>query len=179
MDPTLENLNTGHEDSLNDDDDEIFLSDDDNLAYLAAEGLLPGFDPSASSLLNLGGVTRAARAPKKTRNFQGALAAVVRDYFAESPVYDEKDLERRLRVPRPIFNKIYSALHGSGDFVIKKDALINEGIHPLVRMTNCMRVLENGTSGDSLDEYTRMSEEFSEEFLPWCARKIWRRTSEV
>jgi len=53
------------------------------------------------------------RRPNKHRDFRSDLRAILRDYFGldgSPPVYDEADFERRFRVPRSVFLRIYHAV---------------------------------------------------------------------
>jgi len=53
------------------------------------------------------------RRPNMRRNFRSGLRAILRDYFGlnrEPPVYTEGDFERRFRVPRSVFLRIYNAV---------------------------------------------------------------------
>jgi len=53
------------------------------------------------------------RRPNKRRNFRSGLRAILRDYFGlngDPPVYFEGDFERRFRVPRSVFLRIYKAV---------------------------------------------------------------------
>jgi hypothetical protein len=69
------------------------------------------------------GGSREGRAPNKLRDFAGAYAKIVKDYFSgRESVYDEKDFERRFRMPRRVFFTIHDRLMGKDPFVQKKDA---------------------------------------------------------
>jgi len=53
------------------------------------------------------------RRPIKPRNFFSGLRAILRDSFGlnrEPPVFNEGDFERRFRVPRSVFLRIYNAV---------------------------------------------------------------------
>lgn len=50
------------------------------------------------------------RRPNKDRNFSNGVHSILRDYFGvdgHPPVYDDQDFERRFRVPRAIFRRVY------------------------------------------------------------------------
>jgi hypothetical protein len=50
------------------------------------------------------GGSRKGKQPNKNRNFTQAYQKVVEDYFnGRESVYDEKDFERRFRMPRTVF----------------------------------------------------------------------------
>jgi len=102
-----------------------------------------------------------SRKKNKDRDFPLAYANVIRDYFSgPDSIYDEKDFERRFRVPRVIFNCIWEKLQGEYPFVGPvKDALGKPGIFPLVRLVACFRHIAYGDGYDREDEYCRMSED--------------------
>jgi hypothetical protein len=108
------------------------------------------------------GGSTVGRAPNKARDFAGAHARLMKDYFnGTDSVYDEADFERRFRVPRIVFNLIYETLiiGQENPFVQKYDALGKPGISPLVRLTACFRKLAYGDSCDREDENLRLSQE--------------------
>jgi hypothetical protein len=99
------------------------------------------------------------KAPNKARDFQGAYARLVQNYFSGvHSKYDENDFERRFRMPRHVFNRIYEALLGQEPFLQKYDAVGKPGINPLVRVVACMRKLAIGPADDALDENFEISE---------------------
>jgi len=117
------------------------------------------------------------RAPNKARDFAGAHARLMKDYFNGSDsVYDEVDFERRFRVPRAMFNLIYETLViGQEDpFVQKYDALGKPGISPLVRLTACFRKIAYGDACDREDENLRLSQESLRVSVGSFARAIKR-----
>jgi hypothetical protein len=85
---------------------------------------------------------------------------LIQDYFNGSEsVYDEDDFERRFRMPRSAFSRIYEKIYGHGRFKESRDALGKGGIHPLVRMVACLRHLHYGDAYDREDENLRIGEE--------------------
>jgi hypothetical protein len=108
------------------------------------------------------GGSAVGRAPNKARDFAGAHARLMKDYFNGSDsVYDEADFERRFRVPRALFHRIYQTLVvGQEDpFIQKYDAVGKPGITPLVCLTACFRKIAYGDSCDREDENLRLSQE--------------------
>jgi hypothetical protein len=67
----------------------------------------------------------------------------VQNYFSgPASKYDENDFERRFRMPRSVFNKIQENIIGKGLFVDRKMNFSGQkGVHPLVRLTACLRRL--------------------------------------
>ena len=129
--------------------------DDDDIVDMMVTELLSSSDEEEEN--------KAPRSRKKNkdRNFPLAYLTVgVKDYFTgPESIYDEKDFERRFRVPRVIFNCIWEKLEGEAPFVHRTDALGKRGIYPLVRMVACFRHLAYGDGYDREDEYCRMSED--------------------
>jgi len=82
-----------------------------------------------------------------------------RMYFADNSTYNESDFETRFRIPRVLFERIYSDLKGHGVFVRRRDALGNMGIHPKMRIISALSVLAYGVSFDGIDELCRISRE--------------------
>ena len=73
-------------------------------------------------------------------------------------------------MPRSIFNRIADAIFGEESFVLRQDALGKNGIHPLVRLTACLRLLAYGTPPDSLDENLEISETVASDSLKEFSR---------
>ena len=68
------------------------------------------------------------RSANKERDFQEAYNRMVRFYFSgRESVYNERDFERRFRVPRVAFNRIHDNLMGKDPFVQKEDATKKKG----------------------------------------------------
>lgn len=83
------------------------------------------------------------KTPNKNRDFKGAHERLVSHYFSgPESLYDETDFERRFRLPRPVFNRIYEKLLGLEPFVQKYDAFTEiAGITPLCRLVAAHRQL--------------------------------------
>ena len=102
---------------------------------------------------------RKGKSPNKERDFVGAYASVIKNYFnGIESVYSEADFERRFRCPRPVFDRIQEALEGTDPFIQKKDALGKMGIHPLVKLVGCFRYLTYGDALDREDENLYIAE---------------------
>ena len=107
------------------------------------------------------GGSRAGRAPNKNRGFQEGAIRIQRDYFGsggEPPVYSERDFERRYRVPRVVFNKVYSTVREDPFFEQRRNATGLMQSHPIQKITGVFRILAYGQSADATDEYIRLSE---------------------
>ena len=156
--------------NVNDDDDD----DDNDLMILAvceaavgvttaAELSIIGYQDIILPLLMTkpapwGGSIRG-KLPNKNRDFDDAFKRLIKDYFSgNDSVYDEVHFERRFRLSRSLFLKIYEAIVLNPPFIITQDCTGKAGIHPLIRMSACLRFLFNGRCYDADDEYLRLSE---------------------
>lgn len=132
-------------------------SDDENFSYLMASDIVPVIKKAQSSSRRTG--ARLGKRQNKRRDFTGALRRLQRDYFGPEAKYSEVDFERRFRMPRRVFEKIYSTVRGKSIFVQRSDCTKKEGIHPLLRVTAALRMMAYGVAADALDEYLEMSED--------------------
>ncbi|KAK1866663.1 hypothetical protein I4F81_009179 [Pyropia yezoensis] len=101
-----------------------------------------------------------ARRHNKLRNFGRGLRGILIDYFGVSgnpPVYDEDDFERRFRVPRSVFVRVYQAVKDQPGFIQTIDATGRPRAHPLQKLVAAFRVLAYGESTDRPDENCRIS----------------------
>jgi hypothetical protein len=100
------------------------------------------------------------KAGNKPRDFNGAYERLLKNYFiGTESTYNESDFERRFRMPRVVFCNIWEKIKGKGLFVESKTNFSgNKGIHPLVRLTACIRRLAYGDSADREDENLEMAE---------------------
>jgi hypothetical protein len=113
------------------------------------------------------GGSRPGKSPNKKRDFKGAHDTLVKQYFSGTDsVYDEVDFERRFRMPRVLFNRIYDKLVNKEPFVQKYDFISKEPtITPLVRMVAALRQLGYGEASDRQDEYLQISGTVAREAL--------------
>jgi hypothetical protein len=104
--------------------------------------------------------SRPGRAQNKARDFVGAYKRLMQNYFnGPQSKYNEEDFERRFRMPHTVFNNIKDKIIGKGLFVERNMNFSgNKGIHPLVRLTACLRRLAYGDSADRDDENLDMAE---------------------
>eukprot|EP00170_Pyropia_yezoensis_P003589 contig_14977_g3599 len=100
------------------------------------------------------------RMPNKKRNFALGVAMIRRDYFGVGgapPIYDEVDFERRFRVPRTLFLRIYYDIKDLTWWAQRPNATGRLQAHPLQKLVAAFRVLGYGESPDRVDEYVRLS----------------------
>lgn len=95
------------------------------------------------------------------------------DYFADSPVYNDKIFRRRFRMKRDLFLQIVKDMEENCDyFVQKEDAAKVLGFTALQKVTAAIRMLAYGTSGDCIDEYLRMAESTAIESLKTFCKTV-------
>jgi len=66
------------------------------------------------------------------------------DYFGldgSAPVYDEAGFERRFRVPRSVFLRIFHAVKGRSFFAQRMNATGRPQAHPLQKVVAAFRVI--------------------------------------
>lgn len=100
------------------------------------------------------------RMPNKKRNFALGVAMIRRDYFGVGgapPIYDEVDFERRFRVPRTLFLRIYYDIKDLTWWAQRPNATGRLQAHPLQKLVAAFRVLGYEESPDRVDEYVRLS----------------------
>ena len=84
---------------------------------------------------------------------------LINDYFIENPAYDETLFRRRFRLSRPLFLQILHTLQQHNDYFLqRRNAANTVGLSGEQKMTAALRMLANGMSVDSLDEYVRIGE---------------------
>jgi hypothetical protein len=100
------------------------------------------------------------KAPNKNRDFLGAYQRLVQNYFSgTNSKFDEKDFERRFRMPREVFNRIAQHIIGKPPFDLRQNPVTKKnGIFPLVRLTACLRRLAYGDAADREDENLEISD---------------------
>lgn len=122
------------------------------------------------------GGSSPGKAPNKSRDFSGAHKKLVEQYFSgEASIYNEVDFERRFRMPRSVFNRIYDALvqQAVPPFVQKYCTFANKpGITPLCRLVACLRKICYGDADDREDEYLQISETVVNESVKAFTRLI-------
>lgn len=151
---SLSSINTN--DVHKEEDDEDDEDEEDDIAEFAIVATI--IEGMRRQRPKRGG-SHPGKAPNKKRDFEGAAENLIRQYFSgEESVYSEDDFERRFRMDRNVFHTIYSAILGEGSFVHRYDCTNKAGIHPLVRITACLRVLAYGSSADAYDESFQIAE---------------------
>ncbi|KAJ9546587.1 hypothetical protein OSB04_019130 [Centaurea solstitialis] len=81
--------------------------------------------------------SRQTRRPPKRRNRLAAHEKLVKDYFFDNPVYNNKDIERRFRMTRRLFLRIVADLESEYEFFRwTYDARGVKGFSPLKKWYN-------------------------------------------
>lgn len=82
------------------------------------------------------------RRPNKNRDFSLGLQSIIRDYFGVSghePIYDETDFERRFRVPRVVFMRIFNDIKHEPWWEQRPNATGRLQAHPLQKQVGAFR----------------------------------------
>lgn len=161
------------------------LSDKGNFNYLIASGILPFVACTETNVRPVG--SKKGKSPNVSRDYCEALHRLNCNYFGNIPKYSECQFERRIRVPRIVFNKLEKAQTGRGVFLQRTDALPNKGIHIRMRLTAALRMLAYGNAADALDEYLQMSDDtvlfsmkrFCQEFMIVFSEEYLRHLTEA
>eukprot|EP00168_Porphyra_purpurea_P017358 TRINITY_DN5974_c0_g1_i4.p3 TRINITY_DN5974_c0_g1~~TRINITY_DN5974_c0_g1_i4.p3 ORF type:complete len:207 (-),score=25.58 TRINITY_DN5974_c0_g1_i4:962-1582(-) len=112
------------------------------------------------SLGERGGGSRRGRLSNRKRGFDMGAHAISRDSFGvdgERPVYGEGDFERRFRMPRPVFNRLFRAIHDQPYRRSSINATGRPQAHAIQKVSGALRVLGYGEPFDLPDEYCRLS----------------------
>jgi len=102
----------------------------------------------------------ARRRANRPRDFDQGKRGIMRDYFGvdgQPPVYGERTFERRFRVPRSVFMRIYEAIRDPAFWRQSINATGRPQAHALQKLVAAFRVLASGESYDRADEYVRLS----------------------
>jgi len=102
----------------------------------------------------------SGRAANRPRDFAVGLHGILRDYFGVDglpPVYSTDQFERRFRVPRAVFFRIFNALKDRPFWKQRINATGQPQAHPLQKVVGAFRVLAYGECPDRGDEYVRLS----------------------
>jgi len=106
------------------------------------------------------GGSRPGRRPNRPRDFDLGARAIMRDYFGadgEPPVYGEDAFEERFRMPRPVFNRLFRAIHDQPGWRRTVNATGRPQAHAIQKVSAALRVLGYGEPFDRSDEYMRLS----------------------
>ncbi|KAJ9541025.1 hypothetical protein OSB04_027531 [Centaurea solstitialis] len=121
----------------------------------------------------VGETSKIPRGLRKDRGREEGHNKLVADYFAEHPVYNDVDFDRRFRMSRRLFLRIVNDLDREVDFFKQHwDARGVKGFSPLQKCASAIRQLAYGSASDAFDEYLRMSETTSRDCLDHFCKGI-------
>ncbi|KAI3503237.1 hypothetical protein L1887_31676 [Cichorium endivia] len=105
------------------------------------------------------------------RDRQAAHELLVRDYFADPPLYGDKHFRRRFRLPRELFLRISNALEARYDYFKQKpDSRGRMGFSCIQKCSAALRYLASGITADASDEYLKLAERTVRDTVDWfCA----------
>ncbi|KAI9908624.1 hypothetical protein PsorP6_003069 [Peronosclerospora sorghi] len=110
------------------------------------------------------------------RGFQEGHSRIVRDYFAEDPVYGDTLFRRRFRMRRPLFLRLVHAVEAHGEYFQQRpDATGKLGLFALQKFIAAIRQLTYGMPADAVDEYVRTGESTTVKSL----KRFCRATNEL
>jgi len=101
------------------------------------------------------------RAANCRRDFALGLHCILKDYFGvdgEPPVFGSRLFERRFRVPRAVFLRIYNDLKDRPFWKQRINATGKPQSHPMQKLVGAFRVLAYGECPDRGDEYVCLSQ---------------------
>jgi hypothetical protein len=89
---------------------------------------------------------------KNRRRAEEALL-LNRDYFMDNSTYDDVDFQKRFRVPKSVFFRLFSEVcRNDPYFLQKKDAPGVLGLTSEQNICTCLQMLAYGTAADSFDQ---------------------------
>jgi len=103
---------------------------------------------------------RPRRRPNRPRDFDLGARAIMRDYFGadgEPPVYGEDAFPERFRMPQPMFNRLFRAIHDQPGWRRTVSATGRPQAHAIQNVSAALRVQGYGEPFDRSDEYVRLS----------------------
>ncbi|XP_021838453.2 uncharacterized protein [Spinacia oleracea] len=100
------------------------------------------------------------------RNREERHNRLFNDYFAENPVYSDKQFRRRFRMRRHLFCRIMNKVV-ENDVILqqRRNAAGKLGLSGLQKCTAAIKMLAYGLAPDAIDEYLRMGETTSKKSL--------------
>jgi hypothetical protein len=91
---------------------------------------------------------------------------IVRDYFADPPVYPAPLFRRRFRMQRSLFLRVMQVVCKFDPyFVQKRNAVGLLGLSSIQKCTATLRMLTYGVGGDATDEYCRLASSIAMEAM--------------
>ncbi|KAB2608197.1 hypothetical protein D8674_011365 [Pyrus ussuriensis x Pyrus communis] len=93
--------------------------------------------------------------------------------FIERLRFPAHDFQRRFRIKRELFERILNAVVNHDHYFARRlDTAGQQGLSPHQKLTSAFRMLANGCSADSTDEYCRLAESTAIENLKCFCKAI-------
>lgn len=111
------------------------------------------------------------RRGNKRRDFDFGLRNIIRDSFGidgRPPVHSEQDFERRFRVPRSVFLRVFKAVKDEPEVKRTTNAAGMPHAHAMQRVVAAFRVLAYGKSHDRTNQDVRLSRST----IDTCCKKL-------
>ena len=84
---------------------------------------------------------------------------MMKDYFIERPRFPAHDFRRQFRMRIELFESILNAVVNHDHYFARKDRCRSrQSLSPHQKLTSVFRMLANGCSANSIDEYCRLAE---------------------
>eukprot|EP00644_Phytophthora_capsici_P011367 jgi/Phyca11/118956/e_gw1.37.259.1 len=100
------------------------------------------------------------------RDFTAANEMLVRRYFAETPLHDDRTFARRYRMSKSLFMRVHDELISHYPYFRQRfDATGKPGISSLLKITAAFRMLAYAKAGDEMDEVCSIGESTAFEIL--------------
>ena len=120
-----------------------------------------------------GGGSRPGKRPNIDRSHVEGHERMMKDYFADEPVYGPGIFRRRYRMQRGLFLRIMNDVCDFDPyFVQRRNCAGVMGLSSHQKCTAALRILAYGVCGDSVDEYYRLSESTAMEAMKRYAAAV-------
>lgn len=140
------------------------MEEDEVIETMVLDGSLPGFH--STTYTSIHGIEQEndgqkSRVPNKKTYFIDEFNLFQQLYLNEGHVFDENDFERRLRMPRVLFERICERicdkLIGKRIFIQRRDETGKQRINPRMSIISSLRVLEYDLCLDQVDKICAIS----------------------
>ncbi|KAJ9544694.1 hypothetical protein OSB04_024401 [Centaurea solstitialis] len=126
-----------------------------------------------------GSSNKRPRGTNKERGREEGHDKLIADYFSNNPVYNDEDFKRQFRMTRRLFLRIVNDLEREIEYFKQHwDARGVKGFSALQKCTSAIRQLAYGSASDASDEYLRMSETTSRDFLENFCKAIFNESTQ-
>ena len=110
------------------------------------------------------------------RDRENAHRNLFNDYFADNPLYGEREFNRRFRMSKRLFLHIVEAVKTHDNYFNQRRAASGRmGLSTLQKVTAAFRILAYGMPADATDEYIKIGESTAIE----CLKRFCRAMIEI